>query len=399
MPWHETNAMNERVKMITEHLSGDYGVSELARRHGVSRKTVYKWIERHGEENWAGLEERSRAPHQQANALGEEMEEAVLALKAKWPDWGAPKLRHKLRQQVGEEKCPAESTVSAVLKRHGLVKTPRKRNRAVSGGMSAHGQIGKANQVWCTDFKGWWRTLDGKRCEPLTVSDAWSRYLLRCVGMREGTGSELVRPHFELLFREYGLPEAIRSDNGSPFASTGIGGLTALSVWWIRLGIRLERITPGCPQENGRQERFHLTLEQSKARQARENLSEQQKAFCELQREYNHERPHEALEWRTPAELYVPSARSYDGRQPAPREYPVEWEVRQIRTHGQMKWKGKSISISHPLAGERIGLEPIGDGLWKVWFENLELGQFDERQNRLQRLKKLPRRSAEDTAK
>ena len=382
--------MNERVKLMNEYLSGDYSVSGLARRYGVSRKTVYKWVERHEEESWGGLADRSRAPHHQGQALSAELETAILELKARWPDWGAPKLRHKLREQVGEEGCPAESTVSAVLKRHGLVKAPRQRHRAVSGGLGPMEQCVRPNEVWCTDFKGWWRTRDGRRCEPLTVCDGCTRFLLRCVGLREGIGGALVRPHFELLFLEYGLPAALRSDNGAPFASTGLGGLTELSVWWLRLGIRLERIAPGCPQQNGRLERFHLTLEQSQARAARANLGEQQKAFEQLRQEYNYERPHEALGWRTPGELYEPSGRIYTGRLPAPREYAEPWAVREVRGGGQIKWRNRELFVSHALAGQRVGLEPVGDGIWTVWFESLELGWWDERQRRIQRRKKLP---------
>jgi hypothetical protein len=216
--------------------------------------------------------------------------------------------------------------------------------------------------------------------------------------MGAGTAGELVQAHFDLLFREYGLPLAIRTDNGPPFASTGLGGLTLLSVWWLRLGLRLERITPGCPQENGRLERFHLTLEKSSARVARENLGKQQQAFEELRRVYNHERPHEALDWRVPGELYVPSGRSYDGCLPDPREYPADWSVRQVRGGGQMKWQSRDISVSHALEGERIGLEPVGDGVWKVWFESLELGRFDERKGRIERRKKLPKPKKTPTA-
>jgi transposase InsO family protein len=396
MPWQETDSMTERVKLINDHLSGDYSVSALARRHAVSRKTVYKWLGRHEAGSWAGLEDLSRAPHQQAQALSEELESAILALKARWPEWGAPKLRHKLRQQLGEARCPAESTVGAVLKRHGLVKAQPKRPRAGSGGAGPLADCAGPNEVWCADFKGWWRTRDGRRCDPLTVSDAWSRYLLRCVGLRDGTGDELVRPHFELLFRERGLPLAIRTDNGPPFASVGLGGLTPLSVWWLRLGIQLDRIRPGCPQENGRHERFHLTLEQSAARTPRKNLREQQGAFAELQRVYNDERPHEALDFRVPADLYATSPRSYAGRLPAPREYPGEWVVRQVRGGGQIKWRSQEVCVSRALSGQRVGLEPVQDGEWKVWFESFELGKLDERRGRIERPKKLPKKAAEE---
>lgn len=384
MPWKQTDTMTERVKLITDHLSGDYNVTELSKRYAVSRRIVYKWIARFEEGGWGGLEDQSRAPHHQAGAIEEKVEEMILALKRRWPDWGAPKLRWKLQEQLRGERCPAESTVSAVLKRHGLVKVKRSRRREVGGG----GPLvdgGEPNRVWCVDFKGWWRTRDGQRCDPLTVSDAYSRYLLRCVAVQGGTSTESVKPHFELLFREYGLPEAIRSDNGAPFASTGLGGLTTLSVWWLRLGLRLERIRPGCPQENGRHERMHLSLEKSSARKARANLREQQEALEKFRREYNEERPHEALEQRVPGEFYRPSSRTYNGRLPKAREYPDEWCVRQIRGGGQMTWRGEDIPISHALAGHRIGLEPRTDGIWAVWFEHAELGLFDERRGRIQR--------------
>ena len=390
MPWKRTDIMTERIKMLTDHLSGDYTATALARKYAVSRKCVYKWVGRYEADGWSGLEDESRAPHQQACAIDAEVETTILELKARWPDWGAPKLRRKLEQKIGTEICPAESTVSAVLKRHGLVKVRRPRSRAVPGGLSPLEHCRGANLVWCADFKGWWRTLDGRRCEPLTVTDGWSRYLLRCVGLREGTSGELVRPHFELLFREYGLPESIRTDNGAPFASVGLGGLTALSVWWVRLGLRLERIRPGCPQENGRHERMHLSLQQSRARVARRNLQEQQEALEEFRREYNEERPHEALEQRVPHELYTPSPRIYPGRLPPPRDYPDDWQTRQVRPGGQIKWGGRDVSISRGLIGEKLGFEPCGDGIWKIWFEHLELGLFDERRTRIKRYKQLP---------
>jgi hypothetical protein len=199
----------------------------------------------------------------------------------------------------------------------------------------------------------------------------------------------MVKPHFELLFREYGLPEAIRSDNGAPFASTALGGLTKLSAWWVRLGIRLERIRPGCPQENGRHERIHLSLEKSIARIARANLRLQQEALEKFQREYNEERPHESLGQRTPAELYRPSPRIYEGHLPKPREYPDDWETRQVRGAGQMKWRNEDVAVSWVLAGERVGLEPRADGIWAVWYEHLELGLFDERKGKIQRHRRL----------
>ena len=399
MPWKQTDPMTEKTQMIIEYLSGDYEVAELARRHGVSRKSVYKWIGRHEQESWAGLAERGRAPQYHPNQLSAPLEQAILGLKKRWPDWGAPKLRHKLRASLGpDEHCPAESTVSGVLKKHGLVKPPRRRRRAIPGGVGALSQGAEPNALWCVDFKGWWRTGDGRRCEPLTVTDAWSRYLLRCVGLSAGTGAALVRPHFELLFREYGLPEAIRSDNGPPFASTGLAGLSALSVWWLRLGLRLERIEPGCPQQNGCHERMHLALEQSQARRARTNLAAQQRALAQFRQEYNQERPHEALAQRVPGALYQPSARPFPSRLPPPREYPQSWERRQVRGWGQMKWGGHEVAVSRALAGEGIGLEPCGDGEWKVWFEQLQIATFDERARRLRGIPRLPKAKGQEVA-
>lgn len=388
MSWKESNAMSERVMLMNEWLKGEYGIAELARAYGVSRKTVYKWIGRYEAGSWEGLKDRSRAPHHHGKAVGEEMELLVLALKEQRPLWGAPKLHTKLLEAVGEELCPAESTVSAVLRRHGLSRTAKRRRRAVpSASPLSHCQ--SANAVWCADFKGWFRTADGKRCDPLTISDAYSRYLLKCQGLGERTETLTVKPLFIAAFREHGMPLAIRTDNGTPFASTGLGGLSRLSVWWMRLGMELERIEPGKPQQNGRHERMHRTLKEATAKPPRANLRRQQEAFDDFRQEYNEERPHEALGQRTPAEHYEPSPRNYPERLPAQRGYPQEWEKRMVRISGQMKWKGKEIVVTKALAGHEIGLEPVGDGQWAVHFENTRLGIFDERKGRIKPAKTL----------
>ncbi len=389
MPWKQTEPMNQRIEMISQWLRGDCNISELSRRYGVSRRNVYKWMERYEAKGWEGLEELSRAPHRQALAIGPEMENLILELKGRWVNWGAPKIRQKLLERIGAARCPAESTVSAVLKRHGLVKARKRRRHAVPGAAGPLDHCHGPNELWCADFKGWWKTLDGQRCEPLTVTDAWSRYLLKCVGLGNGTGTAIVKPHFEMLFREYGLPAAIRTDNGTPFASTGLGGLTKLSVWWMRLGLRLERIEPGCPQQNGRHERMHLSLEQSQERSARANLTQQQRALEKFRQEYNEQRPHEALAQRTPAQLYTASPRIYSGRLPPAREYPREWRTRQIRSDGRMKWGGTEINVTLALAEECIGLKPIDDGKWAVWFEQMELGTFDERAGKVKGHKRI----------
>jgi transposase len=243
--------MDERMAMIGSWMSGDYGVSELAAEYGVSRKTVYKWIERHEAGGWAALEDQSRAPRHHPNAVATEVVQAVLELKEQRPLWGAPKLLRKLEQKLGGPHCPAESTVSEILRRHGLSRIARRRRRATPSAQP-FAACQEANAVWCTDFKGWFRTGDGAKCTPLTISDGHSRYLLRCQSLDGSTGFATVQPLFVATFREYGMPRAMRTDNGAPFASTGLGGLSALSVWWLRLGLELERIEPGQPQQNGR---------------------------------------------------------------------------------------------------------------------------------------------------
>jgi putative transposase len=374
--------MDERIGMIGSWVSGDYSVSELAAEYGVSRKTAYKWIERYGAGGAAALEDQSRAPRHHPNAVALEVERAVLELKARWPLWGAPKLLRKLEQKIGAGHCPAESTVSEILRRHGLSRIARRRRRATPS-TQPFAACQEANAVWCADFKGWFRTGDGNKCTPLTISDGHSRYLLRCQGLDGSTGFTTVQPLFIATFREYGMPRAMRTDNGAPFASTGLGGLSALSVWWVRLGLEVQRIEPGQPQQNGRHERMHRTLKAATAQPPQANLRQQQKAFDEFQREYNEERPHEALGQRTPAEVYQPAARDYPERLPDPRGYPDGWQKRRVQSTGQIKWKGQDISITHALAGQEIGLEPVGDGQWKIHFEHLELGQFDERKRRL----------------
>jgi putative transposase len=264
MSWKETCAMSERIRMISDWLTGDYGPTELALKYGVSRKTVVKWINRHRTDGWNGLADQSRAPHHHPNAVAPVIVQLLLELKARWPLWGAPKLRQKLLETLGAAACPAESTVSEILRRSGLSRMAKRRRRAVPS-ETPFGHCHESNRVWSADFKGWFLTQDGKRCTPLTITDAHSRYLLRCQGLDGSTGWLTVKPLFIEAFREYGLPEAIRTDNGPPFATTTLGGLSTLSVWWLRLGIGLERIEPGKPQQNGRHERMHRTLKEATA--------------------------------------------------------------------------------------------------------------------------------------
>ncbi len=386
--------MDERIKMIGSWMGGDYAISELAAEYGISRKTAYKWIERYAAGGAEGLRDQSRAPRHHPNAVAREVERALLELKEQRPLWGAPKLRRKLELAFGAERCPAESTVSEILRRHGLSRIARRRRRATPS-TQPFASCQEANAVWCADFKGWFRTGDGAKCTPLTISDAHSRYLLRCQGLDGSTGFTTVQPLFIATFREYGMPRAMRTDNGPPFASTALGGLSPLAVWWVRLGLNLERIEPGQPQQNGRHERMHRTLKAATAQPPRANLRQQQKAFDEFRREYNQERPHEALGQRTPSEVYEPALRDYPERLPPPRGYPDDWQKRKVRGSGQIKWKGRDLRITSALIGHDIGLQPVGEGEWAIHFEHLELGRFDERNHRIKPTQRLTQNAAE----
>jgi transposase InsO family protein len=373
MPWKATNVMDERVKMISDYLIGDHSIAEIARRRGVSRKTAHKWIGRYQREPAGGLRDRSRAPRAHPNAVSAGTERSILEWKKKYPLWGAPKIHSKL---LGREDCPVESTVSNILKRHGLTRQARRRARAKPTVGPPAAVLGP-NDEWCVDFKGWFLTGNGRRCDPLTISDAYSRYLLCCQGMGF-TGGRTVQPLFERVFREYGLPLAIRSDNGAPFASAGLGGLSRLSVWWLRLGIGLERIEPGHPEQNGRHERMHRTLKEAVLRPPRRSLAAQQAAFDAFQKEYNEERPHEALNQHVPGSVYEPSRRDYPSRLAEP-EYPDAWEKRGVRSNGEIRWRGRKVYVSQALIGEWVGLKPESDGVWSLYFMGAELGRFNER--------------------
>ena len=374
--------MSERIKMISEYESGEHTISELAEYYEVSRKTVYKWVERFQALGWEGLKDQSRAPRHHPNAIGAEIQRQLLELKASKPLWGAPKLRHKLLGRLGPEDCPAESTISEILRRHGLSARRKRRARAVPSEQPLV-HCRQANQVWSADFKGHFCTGNGQRCTPLTISDGHSRYLLCCQGLGQATGHVSVKPLFIQTFREHGLPKAMRTDNGPPFAGLGLAGLSPLAVWWVRLGIGLERIEPGAPQQNGRHERMHRTLKEATAQPPARSLVAQQQRFDSFRQEYNEQRPHEALGQATPASVYEPSARQYPERLPEPRGYPEDWEKRNVRQNGEFRWQGEYIYLSQSLAGQEIGLELVGEGRWAVHFETLRLGVLDERKKRL----------------
>jgi putative transposase len=375
--------MEERFKFVQEYRKDEESLAELCRRYGVSRKTGYKWLDRYGAEGLEGLRDQSRAAAHHPNEVLSVVTEEVLKLRRQYPYWGPLKLRARLQREAPEIVWPAASTIGEIIKRAGLT-IPRKQRHKATPSQSPLAHATAANHVWSTDFKGWFRCGDGRRCDPFTLSDGFSRFVLRCQVM-ESTESAPVRAVMEAAFREYGLPEAIRSDNGPPFASPGLGGLSQLSVWWMKLGIRPERIRPGKPQQNGRHERMHRTLKQATARPPAANLRLQQRQFDYFRQEYNWERPHEALAMRTPAELYHPSPRPYPSRLREP-QYPDAWEVRRVSACGVMRWWHAKIFVGRVLTHEAVGLEPIADGEWRVWFYEYPIGILDERRHIIRKL-------------
>jgi len=375
--------MRERTELVYLHNTGRYSVVELAEVFGVSRKTAYKWLGRHAAGGEDALEERRRAPHHHPNATPQAVVDAVVRAKVRHPRWGPAKLQPGPEEgQEVREAWPAVSTRGAILARHGLVVKRRLRRRTPPWSEPFQECRGP-NDVWCADFKGWFRTADGARCDPLTVSDAFSRMLLCCKTVARPDGAH-VRPHFERLFREYGLPLAIRTDNGAPFASVGAGGLSSISAWWVKLEVLPERIQPGHPEQNGRHERLHGTLGQETARSPAANLRAQQACFDAFRREYNNERPHQALGQVPPATVYVPSPRPYPATVEDPT-YPEAAAVRRVRSNGEIKWQGELVYLSEALVGELVAVTEAPHA-WIVQFGPIALGTLRPGMNRLDRL-------------
>jgi putative transposase len=367
--------MDERVRFIAGLRSG-LGMGEACRSYGISRKTGYKWLERYKTEGPSGLEERSRAPHRMPWAIDDEMVEILVDARCRHPSWGPRKLLAWLERRHKGRNFPAASSVGDLLRRRSLVKSRRRRHR-VPPYVSRPGRYDKPNATWCADFKGWFRTGDGRRCDPLTISDGHSRFILGCRIVERPT-FEYVRQQFERVFQENGLPDAIRTDNGPPFASTGLGGLSRLAIWWLKMGITPDRIEPGKPEQNGRHERFHKTLKAETASPPAGTPSSQQRRFDRFTREYNEDRPHESLGNDTPSSRYAPSRRPYPNTLPD-LVYPANHLVRSIRTAGTIKWHGSQIYISETLVGECVGLEPIDEDQWLIRFASLPLAILDNR--------------------
>jgi transposase InsO family protein len=368
--------MDERLRFIQEHRDGYYEMTELCERYGVSRKTGYKWLARFEEEGKRGLEDRSRAPHSCPHRMSAATADLLCAARRKHPDWGPGKLIGWLEPKHPDITWPAPSTVSDLFVREGLVKHRRRRRRHAHPGVVAP-VTHAPNDLWTADFKGHFKTRDGIYCYPLTIADQHSRYLLTCKGLLSTKGDG-VRRAFERAFAEYGLPAAMRTDNGVPFATTGIHGLSQLNVWWMRLGIQHQRIRPASPQENGVHERMHRTMKRRACRPPRATCAAQQRTFNAFRIEFNDERPHAALGNHTPASRYRPSPREYTGVLP-PQEYPGHFLVKKITTGGTFRFQRRLLFVANSLTDHRIGLEEVDTGIWNIYFNTILLAKLDER--------------------
>jgi putative transposase len=396
MSWKETCAMDERLMFIGECLRGELPMTTLCERYGISRKTGYKWLGRYRGDPGCGLVDRPRAPHHPANGLSWEVVEQILAMRERFPYFGPRKLLVKLGDRHPGARWPAASTIGDLLRREGL-SAPRRRRRSAVPLTRPFADVMAPNDTWCADFKGWFRVLGGERCDPLTISDALSRYLITCRIVAPTTQG--VRPWFDRAFRELGLPHALRTDNGPPFASPGAGGLSRLSVEWVKLGIKLERIDPGAPQQNGRHERMHRTLKEQTSRPPAASLREQQRRFDRFRAHYNDERPHEALDQETPGSRYSPSRRPYPGHIDEPW-YDADHAVRRVRSNGEIKWGGDFVFVSEVLVNEPVGVAETEQGDWIVRFADIDLGTIDRKTKKLRRFTaRRPGRVPEQTKK
>ena len=385
----ETDKIKQRKAFVDSYWSGQWSMAELCEHFGVSRPTGYLWVSRYDSADLSSLRDRSRAPKHHGNRTDPETVKRLVEYSEEY-GWGAKKVRQILAREHPEVRLPAVSTVNEILDRHGLVKKRRRRNQWLHPGAAPLETV-RPNQVWPMDFKGQFRMCNTEYCYPFTVTDHYSRDLLECYGLPSVKG-EGVKPILEKLFREVGLPEAIRTDNGAPFASTGIHGLCALNVWWIQLGIVHQRIRPGKPQENGQHERMHRDLKRETARPPRANMQAQQAAFDEFRYRFNNIRPHEALDGAVPADLWRPSPRPMP-EVIKPPVYPGHFEVRKVSHCGAIRLKCHQRFVSNALKDEFVGLEEVDDGIWNIVYYTTLLGRIDERDGKItgvQSVKNLP---------
>jgi len=371
--------MDERLRFVARLLEGEK-MAPLCAEIGISRKTGYKIFERYKDCGVAAFTDRSRRPYRQANRLPPQLEAVIVRLKREYPGWGAPKIREKLRRQSTAPHLPATSTVHAVLDRHGLVHHRRRRRHAAQG--TALSRPTDPNALWCADYKGEFMLGNRRYCYPLTITDFASRYLLTCEALST-TQEQFAFTVFERTFKDFGLPHAIRTDNGVPFASAhALYGLSKLAVWWLRLGIELQRIAPGHPEQNGRHERMHLTLKTEATKPAALNSLQQQMRFDTFVHRYNHERPHQALDMQTPATRYAPSTRPYEGLDEL--EYPSHDWTAVITACGRICYQRRKINVSQVFAGQRVGVKQVSEHIWLVTFMDYDLGYFDDETCRLE---------------
>ncbi len=381
MPWSQTSPMDQKTQFIADYLRQTLSMTELCEFYGISRKTGYKWLDRYLRQGPSGLEERSRRPATSPNQTAQPIIDALLEARRRHPTWGAKKLLSIVHKRHPTWSLPHRSTVCDILKRNGLVPKRRARRHVGHPGKPTT-QTRAPNDLWSADFKGHFKTGDGLYCYPLTVADGHSRYLLGCQALLS-TCVRDAKPVFTRLFKEFGLPQRIRTDNGVPFATNTLARLSSLSAWWVRLGILPELIEPGKPQQNGRHERMHRTLKAETTRPPAANHRAQQRKFNRFREEFNNERPHEALDMQTPASVYEPSPREMPNTLP-PLEYPDRFEVRYVSANGGIRWNHHWINVSITCAGEYVGLEEIDDGVWNVYFGPLKLGRLLERHMRIE---------------
>lgn len=379
MPWKECKPMDERLRFIARLLEGEK-MAPLCREFGISRVTGYKIFNRYRESGLDGLNDRSRAPYRQANRLPFQVEKTILGIKKEHPTWGARKIRDKLLRQYTMIKPPAVSTIHAVLDRNGLVKRKKRRRHKAQG--TALIGADAPNGLWCADYKGEFMLGNREYCYPLTISDYKTRYLLACEGVAS-TRSDFAFSIFERAFKDFGLPHAIRTDNGVPFASgNALFGLSKLAVWWLRLGIQIQRIKPGHPEQNGRHERMHLTLKKEATKPAAFNFLQQQERFDHFVGVYNNERPHQALNGAYPGEIYTPSPRAYEP--PGKPEYPYHDRTKLVTRCGRICLGRRKINLSSVFAGQYVGIREVDDQIWLVSFMEYDLGYFDKERDRVE---------------
>lgn len=388
MPWRTSTVETERARFVLEAELSDLSHAELCRRHNISRPTGYLWLDRYQEEGLEGLKDRSHRPKSCAHATSPEVVARILQIRDQRA-WGARKIWKKLVDDPAIEVVPCVDTINRILLREGRIEPGKPQRRREHAGPPLP-ILPEPNSTWTADFKGEFRTQDGRLCFPLTIQDGFSRFLLECRALLS-TEVQATMRRFRHLFREFGLPQRIRTDNGPPFASTAIAGLSQLSVWWISLGITPELIEPGKPQQNGRHERMHRTLKKETTRPARANLRAQQSRFNDFRRVYNYERPHEALNLETPSVLYSPSNRPFTDR-PPPLEYPAHFELRRVSGDSTLRWKNRKVFVSSLLKHDHVGLEQIDEEVWSVFYGPVHLGWLDEADFRIMDVKARSRR-------